>query len=342
MRERDRSDNPEVIERELRETRARVDRTIDQIQDRLSPGQLLDEGLRYFRNGPSEYITTFGTNLGHSVRDNPLPVAMIGVGIAWLAFGQRQDPYSSGDGSYRRSWSSESGQGMSESDADRARAAAARVQRRADETTEAFEHRRQQAMAKILGLEERASETVNDLRDRVAAAMDDASARWEKMKASFRERGHDWRDSASKGMSNARDAVSGSWETAGRTSDKALEIFEQQPLLAAAAGITVGAVLGSLFPSTQREREAMKPHADALRREAKSFGEEAMETTKEAGRAAADAALHAVDEAAGKVEKAVEERSSHTNRPAGSERASSQPAQPASSQTSQPGRPSTY
>jgi hypothetical protein len=329
MREHHRSEDPEVIERELRETRARVDRTLDQIQDRLSPGQLLDEGLRYFRNGPSDYLATFGTNLGHSVRDNPLPVAMIGLGMAWLALGQRHDTHSTAYGSYPRSWTGEGDSGMSESSAERARAAAARLQRNADETTEAFEHRRQQAMARILGLKEQAGESAADLRKRVASAMDDASARWEEMKESIRRRSHDLRDSASHGMTQARDAVSGGWATAGRTSDKALEIFEQQPLLAAAAGITVGAVLGSLFPSTQREREAVKPHADALRRDAEAFGEEAMRTTREAGRAAADAALHAVDQAAGKAEQAVQERSFDPNRPAGSENASSQPSQPA-------------
>ena len=31
----------------------------------------------------------FGENLGRSVRDNPMPVALVGVGLAWMAFNQR-------------------------------------------------------------------------------------------------------------------------------------------------------------------------------------------------------------------------------------------------------------
>jgi hypothetical protein len=316
MREHHRSDDPDVIERDLRETRARVDRTIDQIQDRLSPGQLLDEGLRYFRDGPTDYLATFGSNLSHSVRDNPLPVAMIGLGFAWLALGQGTSTHAANNGSYRRSWT-ESGTSMSESSAERARAAADRLKRNADETQEAFEHRRQQAMAKILEVKEDASESLEDLRKRVAAAMDEASARWEEMKDSVRRRSHDIRDSASHGMAQARDAVSGSWSSAGRMSDSAVEIFERQPLLAAAAGVTVGALLGSLFPTTERENEALGPHREELKRRTEALGKEAMHTAKEAGRAAADAGLHEVDRAMGEAEDRArgEDRASGEDRP---------------------------
>ena len=310
MREHHRSDDPDVIERDLRETRARVDRTIDQIQDRLSPGQLLDEGLRYFRNGPSDYLATFGSNFSHSVRDNPLPVAMIGLGFAWLALGKRSEPQSTHYGSYQRSWAGASGADTSESSAERARAAAERLKRTADETEEAFEHRRHQAMAKILEVKEQAGEAADDLKKRVGAAMEEASARWEEMKDSIRRRSHDMRDSAAQGMTQARDAVSDSWSAsvertsgmAGRTSEMAVEAFERQPLLAAAAGVTIGALLGSLFPSTQREAEAFGPQREELKRQAGAFGKEAMHTAKEAGRAAAEAGLHEVDRATDEAE----------------------------------------
>ena len=314
MREHHRSDDPDVIERDLRETRARVDRTIDEIQERLSPGQLLDEGLRYLRSGPSDYLATFGSNLGTSVRDNPLPVAMIGLGVAWLALGQ--SPNANGThyrGQHDRSWTDHAS-GQSESIADRARAAGARLQRRVDETEAAFEHRRQQAMAKILDVRDQAGETVDELKVRVTAAMDAASARWEELKASVRDRSHDIRDSAAHGMSRAREAVGEGWSSAGRTSDKALEIFEQQPLLAAAAGVTVGALLGSLLPTTQREAEALGPHRDELARQAKVVGQEALSTAKVAARAAADAAVQEVDRAMDDVEETARAAGSNAER----------------------------
>ena len=315
MREHHRSDDPDVIERDLRETRARVDRTIDEIQERLSPGQLLDEGLRYLRGGPSDYLATFGSNLGTSVRDNPLPVAMIGLGVAWLALGQRPDAAGTTyRGQHDRSWTGDDDWGQSASLADRARAAAARLQRNVDETEAAFEQRRQLAMAKVLDVRDQVGETTDDLKQRVAAAMDEASARWDELKANVRERSHDIRDSAAHGMARAKDAVGEGWSSAGRTSEKALEIFEQQPLLAAAAGLTVGALLGSLLPTTQREAEALGPHRDALARQAKAVGEQALSTSELAARAAADAALHEVDRAMDDVEETATDAASRTER----------------------------
>ena len=301
MREHHRSDDPDVIERELAATRAKVDRTIDQIQERLSPGQLLDEGLRYLRDGPSEYLATFGNNLGHSVRDNPLPVVMIGLGVAWLALGQRTG--STGSGHYRGHHVAHPEREDSFSLADRARAAAARLERGAQESEAAFQHRRQQAMAKILDLREQAGETAAELEDRVNRAMEEASRRWQELKDSVARRGTELREAAADSMAQARD-------TAARTSDKAFEIFEQQPLLAAAAGVTVGALLGSLLPTAERERAALAPYGETVRREVETVGNQALHAAEEAGRAAAGAAVQAVDRAVDEVAEKVDRASS--------------------------------
>ena len=68
------------IEREVRDSRADVERTLDQIQERLSPGQLIDQAVGYLRGGGGEFVR----NLGDSVRSNPLPVTLVGVGLAWM------------------------------------------------------------------------------------------------------------------------------------------------------------------------------------------------------------------------------------------------------------------
>ena len=69
------------IEREVREERAHVEQTLDAIQDRLSPGQLVDQAVTYIRtSGGSDFVR----NLGDSVRQNPIPIALVGVGLAWM------------------------------------------------------------------------------------------------------------------------------------------------------------------------------------------------------------------------------------------------------------------
>ena len=79
--------SPAELEREVRESRADVERTLDAIQDRLSPGQLVDQVARYMRDNGGE----FARNFGDTVRQNPVPVVLVGVGLAWMMLGSRRD-----------------------------------------------------------------------------------------------------------------------------------------------------------------------------------------------------------------------------------------------------------
>ena len=71
----------EQLEREAERARAKVADTLDELRSRISPGQVVDEFVDYARDGG---IGDFARNLGNEVRANPLPVALIGAGLAWL------------------------------------------------------------------------------------------------------------------------------------------------------------------------------------------------------------------------------------------------------------------
>jgi len=70
----------EDLERDVAEERARVDATLDEIQRRLTPGQLVDEVLRQGRGTSTEFVA----NLGRTLSANPIPTALVGVGLLWL------------------------------------------------------------------------------------------------------------------------------------------------------------------------------------------------------------------------------------------------------------------
>ncbi|MBV8613425.1 MAG: DUF3618 domain-containing protein, partial [Acetobacteraceae bacterium] len=80
--------NPEVIERDLQQTRSRLDSRLSELGSRLSPGQIVDEGLDLLRTREG---IDFTRNLGVAVRERPIRVALLGVGLAWLMSGAR-DP----------------------------------------------------------------------------------------------------------------------------------------------------------------------------------------------------------------------------------------------------------
>ncbi|TGS19155.1 DUF3618 domain-containing protein [Mesorhizobium sp. M2E.F.Ca.ET.209.01.1.1] len=88
------------LEREAEATRARVVATADSIRDKMTPGQLFDEFTGLLRNGTGSDMLH---NLKVQVRDNPLPLTVIGAGLAWLMLGSGASTASAGaDGVTRR------------------------------------------------------------------------------------------------------------------------------------------------------------------------------------------------------------------------------------------------
>ncbi len=68
------------LEQEVKDERARVDATLDEIQRRMTPGQLIDEVLHHGRGAGTDFIA----NLGRTLAANPVPTALVGVGLLWL------------------------------------------------------------------------------------------------------------------------------------------------------------------------------------------------------------------------------------------------------------------
>ena len=78
--------SPDLILTEIEQTRSQMDSTLEAIEKRLTPGELLDQGLNYLRNsGGREFIS----NLGASVKGQPLPASLVGIGLAWLMVNQQ-------------------------------------------------------------------------------------------------------------------------------------------------------------------------------------------------------------------------------------------------------------
>jgi len=86
---------PDQILAEIDRTRGAMDRTLSEIEQRLSPRRILDEGFDYVRNSGA---TEFAQNLGGAAKQNPLPVVLAGIGIAWLMTLGRQPAQRDGNG----------------------------------------------------------------------------------------------------------------------------------------------------------------------------------------------------------------------------------------------------
>lgn len=250
----DRAKDPAAIERELAKTRVRLSSHIDELTRRLSPGQLIDEGLAYLRNGQgAEFVRRLGTD----VRDNPLPVALTGLGVAWLAVasGLRRDPPTRAVVSYEqaRKWR-EAGDNI----ADQARRAGDAISRSAAESEEAFRERVADARARVLGIQRDVAETASVYADRVQQALDAARARASETLEHLRETSRETSEAVGDTWRRSRDYAS---TTASSVSDT----ISDNPLLLAAFGVAAGALFGMMLPRTSQEEELLGGAADAVR-----------------------------------------------------------------------------
>jgi hypothetical protein len=74
----------EELEREAESARADVAETADAIRSKMTPGQMIDEFTGMFTGGDGEAALN---NLKAQIRDNPLPLTLVGAGLAWLMLG---------------------------------------------------------------------------------------------------------------------------------------------------------------------------------------------------------------------------------------------------------------
>lgn len=79
----------EQLEHRAEVTRAKIADSLTELRDRLTPGQMVDQALDYARDGR---LGEFFQNLGRQAVNNPVPVLLVGVGVAWLAMSANRRP----------------------------------------------------------------------------------------------------------------------------------------------------------------------------------------------------------------------------------------------------------
>lgn len=105
----------EQLEREAEQTRSQISDTLNELRASMTPGQVLDQLADRVGNAGG---TALVSNLKRQTIDNPVPVALIGAGLAWLMFGGRPGLMARGEGRYARrgaDWTEVAGRKVEES-----------------------------------------------------------------------------------------------------------------------------------------------------------------------------------------------------------------------------------
>jgi uncharacterized protein DUF3618 len=69
------------LEQEAEETLWQLSGTLEELRARMTPGRVVDQVIDYTRDSAA---TDFLRNVGREVRQNPMPLVLVGIGILWL------------------------------------------------------------------------------------------------------------------------------------------------------------------------------------------------------------------------------------------------------------------
>ncbi len=297
-------DDPGVIRHQIKETRVQMGQTIEQIQERLSPERLKEQAKETIREatiGKVEEMTnkaeremkSWRRRITHTVKENPVPAALIGIGIGWLMISDSdnddygseyshssnvnryQTPYydpsrrsirsGSGEG---RSWVGEKAQEIREGASSAAESAKEYTSSVAESVQESASDVLEQAERRVTEMGDQVRETAVDTQERVRETAVELEAR---AKQSMR-----------------------------RTKQTFIETMEENPLAVGAAALAIGALVGASLPSTRYENRLMGEKRDEVLDEAKDRLQETSQKLQNVAREAKDAAVETAKEEADK------------------------------------------
>ena len=280
------------IENQAEAHRAHVSELIDELRARVTPGEVLDQLLGW--EDGHEIARTFG----RQVKNNPLPLALIGTGVAWLMFSDSTQSRNGGHDYVSRGGvsgtagklSDRVGEGIAHASdsvadaADYVKSTTANAQDRikdtatqfSDSASSALEYGRQTAQS----LTDTAQSAYAKTKDTVSAASDTitttATSAWQK---------------TTEVTQSATDSIKQTGTSVGR-------LAQEQPLLVAGLGFALGMALGSILPATETENSLVGEQSDAVKQKAGDLAGEGYEKAKAVAQRGYEAATEAVKEEA--------------------------------------------
>lgn len=296
------------IEREIEDERNALTRTLDEIHDRLSFEALSSGFVDRVRDNGGE----IGRSVVRSVKNNPIPLALTAVGVAWLIAGQRgghTDPYraaalpSSARRDYREPDSvvdpapiGDAGNDALSRDESRWDRAVDRSQEESHDLKEDASHRVAEVSASIRRRARAAYASADELRQRMTHGTEGLSKHARGRVIAARTRAYEAQLRAERYVSSGR--------------EKATDLFEDQPLVAGALALAFGAAIGGLLPGTRRENAAFGEYRDRVFDEAERVYREERakleEAARDATREATGVARDVVEDVRADLEKGAE------------------------------------
>jgi ElaB/YqjD/DUF883 family membrane-anchored ribosome-binding protein len=248
-------DEIERTRADIERTRADMSETVDAIQERLSPENLKEQAKDRVMEATVGRAQDAGSGIVGTIRQNPLPAALTGIGLGWLLMSARKGG-SSGQTSY---------------------------QDRAYGYPPSYEQQRGST-----GGGTSAGQAVGRARDRVGESATQAQDRATQAASQAQDR-------ANQVASRAQERVGQLGNQARRASGGFQRMLQENPLAMGALGVGVGAAVGLAVPQTSQEHEVMGEARDTLVEKAQEKAQDAQQRVQRVAEEAQSAAREEAD-----------------------------------------------
>jgi ElaB/YqjD/DUF883 family membrane-anchored ribosome-binding protein len=281
------------LERQSEQNRAEVELTLEELRARLTPGQIIDEVLSYAKDGGAHFMS----NLGRQVTSNPLPVTLIGAGLAWFLFGNKVDQ-SRGNGirRYNQNWDvGSSGEGMySGNGGSHFSEGGSHFSEKAGETYESAKRGLGGIAHSVGDMAHSVTDTVGGVAHSAGSAISGighaASGAYETAAQRAARAASSVKATASSVKATAMDLERKTVDAARNAAGMIME----EPLALIGVGLAIGALVGAIVPNTETENRLMGDAADELKHQATDLASEQFEKAK-------DTAQHLLNEASATI-----------------------------------------
>jgi hypothetical protein len=249
------------LQAEIAETREELSETVEAIQEKLRPSNIMSEGTEAVKTAATERVrdmaetaTDTAYRIVESTRQNPWPALMIGAGVAWLLIDQTRD----------------------------------------DDSFESERYRSGRYRATGYGAGSRAF-------GRAGTAGSEVSEDWssEGEFGGVRSYGQGIRASSGGSRPWGTDVAANTGRSLRYTTRRAKtglqRMLHENPLLVAAAAVLTGAAVGGALPQTEKENELMGEARDQVVDRAQGVAREAADSVREVASAVQNVASQVTD-----------------------------------------------
>ena len=265
------ADDPDQIRDDIEDTRTHMSQTIDEIQDRLSPQRLVNQAKDTVREatiGRAEQVVSDATDTARNagqgflatIRENPLPAALAGIGLGWLIYKSRENmPNTRPRYNDYRSY----GPGYADP--------AYRARYRYDEENDP-------------GVRERVQNTAGQMTDQAQQLASQAGDKMQQAASQVQDTASQVADQAQYQAQRAQGWLERSWD--------------ENPLAVGALALAAGAVIGLSLPETEPENRLMGSTRDDLMQKAQATAQDTVQKVQAVAEQATDAAKDAAQQEA--------------------------------------------